>query len=195
MKTDLLNEMKQDAERPVPQDRLEAIRKKVVEMRDIEAENASLSERMDKNGKRLRELRDKEIVDLLDAARLKGFTVAADGNSPAYEVEVAPYYHANIPEETAEQAYEWLRKKNHGDIIKAQYTIEFGRGQDKAQKSFEALLNKSKIPFTYKYGVPWNTLTAFVREQIEERKATLPLKLLGATVGRVAKVVKQKKGK
>ena len=53
MKTDLLNEMKQDADRPVPKDRLEAIRKKVVEMRDaIEAEGAKLSERMDKNGKR-----------------------------------------------------------------------------------------------------------------------------------------------
>lgn len=191
----LIHEMKQDADRPVPKDRLEAIRRKVAEMRDLEADTAALSERIAKNGKRLKELRDKEIVDLLDAAKLKGFTVAAEGNSPAYEVEIAPYYHANIPEETAEKAYEWLRKKNHGDIIKAQYTIAFGRGQQKQQKTFETLLRKNKIDFDYKYGVPWNTLTAFVKEQIEERKAALPLKLLGATVGRVAKVVKQKKDK
>jgi hypothetical protein len=193
MKSDLLNEMKQDADRPVPQDRLEKIRIKVVEMRDLELQTASLNERITKNNQRLKELRDKEIVDLLDQAKLKGFTVAQEGNIPPYEVEVAPYYHANIPEETATAAYEWLKKKGHGDIIKATYTVSFGLGEDKKKKAFEALLKKNKVEYTFKFGVPWNTLTAFVKEQVEEKKAALPLKLLGATVGRVAKVIKQKK--
>lgn len=189
----LMSEMTKDAERPVAGDRLEIIKKKIVEMRDLERDNAELSEKLSANNARLKALRDKEIVDVLDEAKLTGFTLAAEGNNPPFEVEIIPYYHANIPEDNAEEAYEWLRSKNHGDIIKATYTISFGRGQNKQQRAFESLLKKNKIEFDYKYGVPWNTLTAFVKEQIEERKATLPLKLLGATIGRVAKIVKQKR--
>ena len=56
-------------------------------------------------------------------------------------------------------------------------------------------MKKEKIEYSNKFGVPWNTLTAFVKEQIEEKKVTPPLELLGATVGRVVQVVKQKKEK
>lgn len=191
--SELRNAMSEDAERAPPRDRLEKIKRSVVEMRDLEMRNAELEEQRQRNSERLRQLRDKEVVDLLDEAGLRGFTVAAEGNMPQYEIEITPYYHAVIPEDTADEAYEWLRKRGHGDLIKAAYTVEFGRGQEKQQAAFEKLLNAKKIAFSYKFGVPWNTLTAFVREQIEVRKAALPLKLLGATVGRVAKVVKQKK--
>lgn len=194
--TALLEAMREDAAQPAPKDRLDKIRVRVTELRDLEKENADLTERMAKNSMRIRDLREKELVDLLDQAKIKGFTLEADGNAPAFEIEVGPYYHANIAADwepsQRQAAFDWLRKKNHGDMIKAQYTVDFGRGQEKQQRAFEAALKKAKYNYKYDYGVPWNTLTAFVKEQIEEKKATLPLKLLGATVGRVAKIVKQK---
>lgn len=43
-------------------------------------------------------------------------------------------------------------------------------------------------------GVHWATLTSYVKEQVRERKRSdLPLEALGATVGRIVKIVKRKK--
>jgi hypothetical protein len=52
------------------------------------------------------------------------------------------------------------------------------------------------VQYSVKRGVPWNTLTAWFKA--EHKRKPLPAKameLLGATVGRVAKVVKQKEKK
>lgn len=78
-------------------------------------------------------------------------------------------------------------------MIKGTYTIQFGMGMEKQRKAFETLLKKNKIEFSYKFGVPWNTLTAFIKEQIEDYHREPPLKLLGATVGRMAFLVKTRK--
>jgi hypothetical protein len=42
-------------------------------------------------------------------------------------------------------------------------------------------------------GVHWGTLTSYVKEQVRDRKRSdLPLEALGATVGRIVKIVKRK---
>lgn len=43
-------------------------------------------------------------------------------------------------------------------------------------------------------GVHWGTLTSYVKEQVREKKRSdLPLEALGATVGRIVKIVKRKR--
>lgn len=191
----LADAMAAEAQAPPSEDRLTRVREKISELRDLEFENQSLQERMRENSEKIREIKEKTLVDMFDSAGISSLGIEAEGNLPPYDVEIGPYYHANIPDETADQAFAWLTKNKHGDLIRGTYTVTFGRGEEKNRRKFEEYLEKNQFDFSYKFGVPWNTLTAFVREQIEVYKREPPLKLLGATVGRVAKLKKQKKGK
>lgn len=187
--------MRADAAKPKPpsKDRLDRARDKIKQLRELELKNAALAEQQADNARTIKVIKEKELVDLFDAAEISSLGIDADGNMPAYEVEIKAYYHANIPEENEPKAFQYLTKVGAGDMIKGTYTISFGRGEEKKRQAFEKLLIKGKYEWGYKFGVPWNTLTAWVKEQIEEKKKDPPLKLLGATVGRVASLVKAKK--
>jgi hypothetical protein len=189
--------MREEAARqpPASKDRLDRVRRKIIELRDLEIETASLEERQKEQSAKILAIKHKELVDLFDEAKITKLGVEASGNLPAYEIEIKPYYHANIPEDTKDKAFAWLQKNGHGDLIKATYTVAFGMGEEKRRKKFEELLVKGKYEFEYKFGVPWNTLTAFVKEQIEHYRKEPPLKLFGATVGRVANLVREKKAR
>lgn len=196
---ELADAMAADAAAPPSEDKLVKIRDKISELRDLEFENSSMQERISENSKKIKEIKDKTLVDMFDAVKITNLGIEAEGNLPPYDIEIKPYYHANIPPENEEKAFAWLAKNKHGDMIKGTYTVAFGRGEETKRKKFEAFLEKSGYDYSYKFGVPWNTLTAFVKEQIETYKREPPLKLLGATVGRVATLKKikaeRKKGK
>jgi hypothetical protein len=187
--------MRADAATPKPpsKDRLDKARDKIKQLRELELKNAELAETISENSRTIKVIKEKELVDLFDAAEISSLGIEASGNLPAYEVEIKAYYHANIPEENEPKAFAWLTKQGHGDMIKGVYSVAFGMGEEKKRLAFEKILQKGKYQYSYKFGVPWNTLTAFVKEQIEEKKKEPPLKLLGATVGRVASLVKAKK--
>jgi hypothetical protein len=115
------------------------------------------------------------------------------------DVVVENYYHANIPKDREEEAFNWLEENEHGDLIKTHLSMQFGRGElEVAKKVTEQLAAMFRAEGVeprgteIKMGVQWNTLTAFVREQTEMGNA-LPLELLGATVGRIMKIKKRKK--
>ena len=59
-----------------------------------------------------------------------------DGSS----VEVKPFYSARIPVSRSEEAFTWLRENGHGDLIKNQVSLEFGRNQDNEAKALVAEL-------------------------------------------------------
>jgi len=196
MNENVASMMRADGKRPAPKDKLDLLRKGVAELRDLELDNANKQEKITENNKRIWKMKTDELVALFDQAKVGGIRLEAEGNLPAYEVNVRPYYKANIgelDEEGQAKAFEWLIKNKHGDMIKSSYTVTFGMGEDKKRKKFEALLKKEKHQFSYSYGVPWNTLTAFVREQIETYKKSPPLKLLGAVADRMVQPVKAKK--
>ena len=50
-------------------------------------------------------------------------------------VEVKPFYSAKIPASKSEEAFQWLRDRGHGDLIKNQVSLEFGMKQDNEAKS------------------------------------------------------------
>lgn len=191
----MLDAMTRDA--PVAsEDQLDVIRAKVRELRDLELEKQRLEERQMEISERRRALTEKEIVDVMDAASVAAIMLGAEGNMPQFEVAIGPYYHANIredwPEPQREKAFAWIRRYHEG-MLRSTVTVSLGKNSGKQQKALEMFLIKNKISFVNKFGVPWNTLTAFVKEQIEDHKRTPPLALLGATVGRVAIVKKEKK--
>lgn len=76
-----------------------------------------------------------------------------------------------------------------------QLTSEQGYGLDPDQVSIVGATGYGIDPARVKLdeGVHWATLTSFVKEQVREKKRTdLPLEALGATVGKIVKIVKRK---
>lgn len=195
--------MAEDAKNPVPvpQDRLDKLRAAVRELRAIEFERKSLTERNAELGTKLHELKTNTLVALFDDARVDSIGIPAEGNLPGYDIGVEWHYKANIgsaAEPKVENYAESIKyiQSLDPDLLKTTFTIDFGLKEGKKMKAFEALLKKQKLSYSTSFGVPWNTLTAWVKEKLEVKKMkNLKLKLLGATVERTAKLIKPKASK
>jgi hypothetical protein len=130
---------------------------------------------------------------------------------PEFDVDLVleNYYHANIkadwPDAQRERAFAYLEKRGDGDLIKTQVVMMFGRTELWKVRWLQATISllaqelrkageeAPEIPEPYiQMTIPWNTLTAFVKEQVE-LGAQLDLDILGASVGQVVKIKKRKK--
>lgn len=124
------------------------------------------------------------------------------------DIIVVPYYHANIltgdtdPDPTP--AFDHLEYLGGGDILKTTVSITFGRGDLRIARDLIAHITNwngwpsKDRPITLRRGTPWNTLTAWLREYLTDTSDGRPLPnlpLLGATVGRVCKIVARKTAK
>lgn len=199
MKDDIAELMREDSLKPKSKDKLDKVRDQIAELRDLEFQRENLNTQSTELGTKIREIRVKKLVDLFDEAEIDKLGIPAKGNLPPYEIELINHVKANLgdlDEKEFPKAIAWLEKKNLGDMIKTTYEISFGMGKEEEakRKKLTTFLEKSKIDYGSSFGVPWNTLTAFVKGQLKAKKS-LPLKLLGATVERTASLVKQKKEK
>ncbi len=144
-----------------------------------------------KKRERVQELTETVIPNLFHELGIGQFKLDDDT-----VIEVSKKYYASIKSENQLEAFSWLRKQNHGDLIKNEVKIEFGKGDDKlARKFLTDLKRRAKPPsFTQREFVHPQTLGAFVREQ-HEAGAALPMELLGAHIADVAKVKPAPKAK
>ena len=106
-----------------------------------------------------------------------------DGSS----VEIKPFYAARIPSSKVEEAFEWLRTNGHGDLIKNNVMLTFGRNQDNEAKSLVAELREKGHNVKQAEKVEPMTLKAFVKEQIQEGK-NVPVDLFGVYVASKTKI-------
>jgi len=174
---------------------LNALRDGVARFRDLQATKADLEERLKAVNIEINDMEFGKLVDLMDAARVPSITIEAEGNLPKMQLDIKPYYHANIsadwPEDKRRAGFRFLDEDGSGDLIKTEVTTAFARGErDEALKYLEKLRAEGKNA-TAKENVAWNTLTAWVKEQIEKKNRTFTpeeLEALGAKVGRVAKI-------
>ncbi len=193
---DLLDDMRADGAAPV--DKLEQARDMVRDLRDREMDIAALEERLKESKRVVKEIKEKTIPDFFDEVGVPKLGIDADGNMPAFEIEIKDRYHANIPDETEAEAHAYLKKVGAEDLIKTTFTIAFGLRESKAAERFARSLDKAGIPYSSRHGVPWNSLTSWFTEEYQKSKKPFTIKvmaMLGATVGRVVKVVKQKETK
>lgn len=170
---------------------LEKARSHLREMRDLEHQLEYTKEKADSLSKQIYELKHKKIPDLFMQAGVHTLGLQAQGNEPACRAELKPYFHANIGAKwdaaRRAEAFAWLEENGHGALIKTIFTIVFPRDAREAANKFRKLLTQRKIDFSCEEGVPWNTLTAFVKERLQQGE-DLPLQTLGATVGQVVEV-------
>ena len=99
-----------------------------------------------------------------------------------HKISVNPFYNCSIPKDRVDEAMDWLRDNNHGDLIKNTVSVDFGRGEDNEAAALKQMINDKGHSYTDKTGVHPQTLRAFVREQVESGQ-TLPLDLLGVFIG------------
>jgi len=107
-------------------------------------------------------------------------------------VNVKPYYQAHINESFKERAHNWLRENGHGDLIKNNVTLEFGKGQDDLAQSVIQDAQEKGYNVKQKQGVHASTLKAFVREQIQDGKQ-VPNDMFGVYVANRVTIKKEDK--
>jgi hypothetical protein len=191
----LAAKIKQDV-KPPSDDSLERVRVVLRKTRDLDREIADLEARAKEAKGQVLELKQRTLPDIYDEVGIDNLGLPAEGNLPAYDCKLEPYYHASIgtdwESERRVKAFNYLEEVNAGDLIKSVYIVAVPRGKRKVAIAVQKALEKLNVEFSTDLSVPWNTLTAWVKEQIEKKNTTPNLDVLGATVGRVVKLKERK---
>ena len=175
---------------------LQAIRDAGAQLRDAEREKADIEERLRETNQKIQELQFKKLPDLMHEAGIDRLGLPAHGNLPACDAKLQPFYRANIaadwPPEKRQEAFNWLEDHGHGDLLKVSVTVQFGRGDLDKARELEGKLAAMGMQPSIGMSVPWTTLTAWLKEQVEKYHSTPPLETIGGTVGSIVKLIARK---
>lgn len=182
--------MKENPVQP-PQDKLDALRAQVALARELEMQKADLEEQLSSISSSLSKLYRVTLPTMLDEAHVPSITLDTEGNMPAVEVKALPFYSANIaaswPPEKRQAAFKWLDDNGHSDLIKTEVIAQFPReARDNALK-FANQAEKYDATTSLKEVVNSQTLTAWLKEQVEAGSVP-PLEIIGGVIGRHAKL-------
>lgn len=138
----------------------------------------------------LRTIEDFKLPEAMDAANVKKLQLQDGG-----ELSVKNVIKASLNAENQERGFAWLRSNDHGDLIKREIKAEFGRGQDEEAQKMISIIREAGYDPVDKSSVHWQTLNAFVKEQLEAGK-NIPEDIFSVYKGRKASIKKPKeKGK
>ena len=151
---------------------------------DLDEEIKDLETRLKVLKEQAREIAEKQLPDAM--AEVGKFTLT-DGS----EVTVKPYYSAKISDEKREECFGWLQDHGHEALIKDEVVLTFNRGEHEKAEEFKAQLEEQGMEYSGKMGVHPQTLTAFVKEQVESG-AEFPLELFNVYIGQIAKIKRSK---
>lgn len=130
----------------------------------LEARVADLENALEDAKEELRVVQTEQFPEALIKAGVSEFRLL-DGR----RVSMKQIYAANIKPEYKEAAFNWLREHGHDDIIKNNLILSFGRGEDNLFKTVSTQLMHMGLgkSMSHKEEVHWQTLRAFVKEQME----------------------------
>ena len=160
----------------------EKLFKKWTTAQDLQAQISQLEDQAANLKEALRKLCEEEMPELFSEAGVAGIILP---NGVTVQVDTS--IHCGIPAERKEDAFEWLKNNNHGDLIKNEFTVKFGRKEDNLVGDFRALAEKLGLKFDNKQKVEPMTLKAFVKEQMKSGNP-LPQDLFGVFVRRVVNI-------
>lgn len=130
----------------------------------------------------LRKLCEEEMPELFNEVGVSGIILP---NGVTVQVDTS--IHCGIPADRKEDAFEWLKANNHGDLIKNEFTVKFGRKEDNMVTEFKETAEKLGLKYDNKQKVEPMTLKAFVKEQMKTG-VQLPQDLFGIFVRRVVNI-------
>ena len=153
---------------------------------DLDEEIKDTETRLKVLKEQAREIAEKQLPDAMAEVGVAKFTLT-DGS----EVTVKPYYSAKISDEKREECFGWLEDNGHEALIKDEVVLTFNRGEHEKAEEFKAKLQEQGMDYSGKMGVHPQTLTAFVKEQVESG-AEFPLELFNVYIGQIAKIKRSK---
>ena len=189
---DLLSEMASDSgDTPDKLDglsssKLDGVSRLAQEASLLEKEIARYEQFAKEKKQALHKITDEQLPEALEEMGLQKFTLT-DGA----EISVKPIYSASIPRDRKEEAFEWLRNHEFGDLVKNNVTVTFGRGEDETAKDFVSLCGSQGFVPSQLEKVEPMTLKAWLRERVEAGDA-IPLDLFGAFISQRA-IIKRSK--
>lgn len=196
MKTNqaLMDEIDKDTMEQVPEDKLQYLRDRIAQVRELDGRIVDVENQLSELKKERQDLIFDKLPTLFMQVGLSQLKIVAQGNLPAYDAKLEDHFHANIQsgwtEDRKQAALAWVNKHHMGDIIKTTLTMEFGLGQNKIVKKVLAALKKIKITPLREDTIPWQTLTAMVKERHKAGRplSDVDLRTIGAKVSKIVKL-------
>ena len=167
-------------------DKLDGVARLAQEAAILEKEIAEFEQFAKEKKQALHKITDEQLPEALETMGLQKFTLK-DGA----EIAVKPIYAASIPKDRKEEAFQWLRDHEFGDLVKNNVTVTFGRGEDTIAKDFVDLCGSQGFTPSQLEKVEPMTLKAWLRERVEAGDA-VPLDLFGAFISQRATIKRSK---
>jgi hypothetical protein len=164
---------------------LAELRKAAQEYLDAEVSVEQLKASLERAEALRDHFQQKVIPDLMERAE----TSLWKSENGGITIEVERQLFCNISEERREGAHDWLEKNGCGSIIKREFKINFGKGDEAWARKFQRDLAQRKRPLNskVKMSVHPQTLQKTLRELLQDG-VVVPLEQFGAFFKRVAKV-------
>ena len=187
------------AAQPKASDKLDALKANARTARDWELEIGELEEELKTLKKNLNIHYQETLPKLMDDVGVDHIGIAQDGNLPAMDFKLKPFYSANIayswPQDRREAAFDYLKSVDAGDLIKTLVTASMPKGNLELAEKLVKVAREMDIPATLSLSVHGGTLTAWLRELVETHH-TYPsqedLAKIGGSIGRVVKPQERK---
>ena len=110
-----------------------------------------------------RKIAQELLPDAMAACHLKEFTLE-DGR----QIKIKDDVFASIPVAALPQAAQWLKAHNHGAILKNEFKVPFGAGEDDQAKVLTTFLEANGVDFNNRVFVHPGTLKRWVKDQLAE---------------------------
>jgi hypothetical protein len=164
----------------LPTDRLERLTALVKTQKEIEASIADTESRLSDLGSRLRMVSEENIPALLDELGLSDVRLS-DGT----KVSVKETLRASVAADGKYTPFilSWLDREGHGDLVKNDVTVSFGRGEDAQAGELVAALAERGLSPSRRKTVNNQSFTALLRELLEAGEE-VPLDEMGVGVQR-----------
>ena len=166
--------------------KLDAVSRLATEAAALEHKLADTEKIMKETKAALLKITDERLPEALEVMGLQKFTLT-DGS----EIAIKPIYAASIPKDRKEEAFQWLRDNDHGDLVKNLVSVSFGRGEDDTAKEFVGLCGAQGFVPSQAEKVESSTLRGWLRERVEAGDP-IPLDLFGAFISQRATIKRSK---
>ena len=163
-------------------DDAKSLANQVLKLKSMEDDLAKKEDAIKKLKKDIEVISGEVIPTMMQEMNLSSLKLE-DGSS----VEVKPVYGASISPAKKEEAFNWLRNHNLGDLIKNEITVSFGRNEDNKAIAYANLAQGQGYQPVQKLKVEPMTLNALVRERLESGQE-LPTDLFNVFAGNRTKI-------
>lgn len=158
---------------------------------DLSNKALELSDEIEGFENTLKNLKDeyKKIIEQDIPDLMSQFGVDSLKLSSGATISIHDNIFCSIIKEKENEAYEWFNNEGHSSLVKHEVSCSFGKGEDDVAKKLYKELSESGFKVNDKKSVHWQTLNAFVKEQLS-KGLSLPDDLFSIFQGKKAKIKK-----